>query len=84
VAVNVAVADLGAGLDVLAQVRAVLAVLDAGSGVDVAVSFDSAVRIVKIAFTLRRRQIVFGWAVRSVAWAWMTRGVEFSLSGGGL
>ena len=78
ITVNVAVDDIGQAVDVLGQIDAVLSVLDLGTGVDVVVRFDSAVRLVKVVFTLARRAMAFAWSARSVVFAWTLRAVEFA------
>ena len=78
ITVNVVVTDIGEAVDVLGQIDAVLSVLDLGEGIDVVVRFDSAVRLVKVVFTLARRTIAFAWLVRSVVFSWSVRTIEFA------
>ena len=80
ITVNVAVGDIGQAVDVLGQIDAVLSVLDLGTGVDVAVHYDSAVKLVKVVFTLARRTMAFAWLARSIEFAWSRRTVEFALN----
>jgi hypothetical protein len=55
----------------------VLAVLENGSGVDVAINFDSAVKIVSVAFSIAKRLVSFVWRFRSVEFFFTQRTVDF-------
>jgi hypothetical protein len=80
ITVSVPVADIGQAVDALAAIRTVLAVVELGAGVDVTVSFDSAVRLVRIAFTLFRRSVAFAWLMRTLQCTWDVRQIVFELS----
>lgn len=79
IGVNLAVPESGQGVDALSQILAALMVADLGAGVDMAVGFDAAVRLVKVTFTLSRRQIVFSLAQRVLDFSLATRQIDFVL-----
>ena len=70
---------MATGIDVLSQISAALTVLESGAGVDIAVSFDSAIKIVSIVFSVQTRSVVFGWLARSIEFLFVRRTIEFSL-----
>ncbi|RIK41611.1 MAG: hypothetical protein DCC55_11380 [Chloroflexi bacterium] len=58
ITVNLAVTDTGQGATVLGQVAALIVVLEQATGIDVAVGYDSAVRIVRVSFSLASYSMV--------------------------
>lgn len=66
VSVSVPVGDAGSGLDAVA-IAALLSVIDVGAGVDIVVSFNAAVRIATITFSLAERSVSFSFKRRSIS-----------------
>lgn len=66
VSVSVPVGDAGSGLDAVA-IAALLSVIDAGAAVDIVVSFNAAVRIATITFSLAERSVSFSFKRRSIS-----------------
>jgi len=72
--------DTGQGLDAIAAISAALTVLDTGAGVDVVIHYDTVARIVKITFTLAKRQITHSMIQREMDFTIKKRTLDFTLN----